>query len=206
MGIARTPEQRAPRLAERVKRPHKREIPEGFLLQANACRELIERLELPAEFALAHNCQSLVVAQSFDGCESDPHVVIAAFAMSSDRARAIHRVGDRGGWRAQGDPRPYVAEGGPPEHDRPLGRATNGRGLADRFRERSIHIDRKDRDSMALRISGYDSGRVEAHGLVVQETDVELGGVVELQMSGVIRGERERGRVTLTESELREGG
>src|SRR6266566_3457988 len=59
---------------------------------------------------------------------------------------------------------------------------------------------------MTLRISGYDSGRVEAHGLVVQESDVELGGVIELQVSGVIRGERERGSVTLAESELGEGG
>src|ERR1700694_5398123 len=59
---------------------------------------------------------------------------------------------------------------------------------------------------MTFRISGYDSGRVEAHGLVVEEADVELGGVVQLQMSGVIRGERESGRVTLAESELREGG
>src|SRR2546428_4245626 len=59
---------------------------------------------------------------------------------------------------------------------------------------------------MTFRIAGYDSGRVEAHGLVVEEPDVELGGVVELQMSGVIRGERERGSVALAESELREGG
>src|SRR2546426_8642482 len=59
---------------------------------------------------------------------------------------------------------------------------------------------------MTFRIAGYDSGRVEAHGLVVEKPDVELGGVVELQMSGVIRGERERGSVTLAESELREGG
>src|SRR5207244_49763 len=56
-----------------------------------------------------------------------------------------------------------------------------------------------------FRISGDDSGRVEAHGLVVEESDVELGGVVELQMSGVIRGERECRGVALTESELGEG-
>src|SRR2546426_4396800 len=59
---------------------------------------------------------------------------------------------------------------------------------------------------MTFRIAGYDSGRVEAHGLVVEEPDVELGGGVDLQMSGVIRGERERGSVTLAEPELREGG
>src|SRR5437762_13062990 len=59
---------------------------------------------------------------------------------------------------------------------------------------------------MTFRVAGYDSGRVEAHGLIVQESDVELGGVVELQMSGVIRGERERRSVTLAESELRERG
>src|SRR5438874_12678726 len=59
---------------------------------------------------------------------------------------------------------------------------------------------------MTFRVAGYDSGRVEAHGLIVQESDVELGGVVELQMSGVIRGERERRSVTLAESELRESG
>src|SRR5439155_13061883 len=40
--IARAPEERAPRLAKRVERPHKREISQGLLLQANACRELIE--------------------------------------------------------------------------------------------------------------------------------------------------------------------
>src|SRR4029079_14719328 len=59
---------------------------------------------------------------------------------------------------------------------------------------------------MTLRITGYHSGRVEAHGLVVEEREVELGGVVELQMSGVIRGEREGGSGTLTEPELGEGG
>src|SRR5438552_14331723 len=59
---------------------------------------------------------------------------------------------------------------------------------------------------MTFRVASYDSGRVEAHALIVQESDVELGGVVELQMSGVIRGERERRSVTLAESELREGG
>src|SRR2546429_1163845 len=59
---------------------------------------------------------------------------------------------------------------------------------------------------MTLRVSGYDGGRVEAHRLVVQKTDVELGGVVELQMSGVIRGERERRSVTFAEPELGEGG
>src|SRR5438034_11311701 len=58
---------------------------------------------------------------------------------------------------------------------------------------------------MTFRVAGYDSGRVEAHGLIVQESDVELGGAVELQMSGVIRGERERRGVTLAESELGEG-
>src|SRR5437660_7070213 len=58
---------------------------------------------------------------------------------------------------------------------------------------------------MTFRVAGYDSGRVEAHGLIVQESDVELGGVVELQMSGVIRGKRERRSVALTESELGEG-
>src|SRR4029077_18899731 len=68
------------------------------------------------------------------------------------------------------------------------------------------HIDREDRDAVTFRIAGYDSGRVEAHRLIVEERDVELGGVVELQMSGVIRGEREGGGVTLTETELGEGG
>src|SRR5437588_10931520 len=58
---------------------------------------------------------------------------------------------------------------------------------------------------MTFRVAGYDSGRVEAHGLIVEEPDVELGGVVELQMSGVIRGERECCRVALAESELGEG-
>src|SRR5207237_9125857 len=58
---------------------------------------------------------------------------------------------------------------------------------------------------MTFRVAGYDSGRVEAHGLIVEESDVELGGVVELQMSGVIRGERERRGVALTEPELGKG-
>ena len=111
---------------------------------------------------------------------------------------------DRGHWRAQGDRRPYVVAGGPPEHDRALGRGITG--FANSFRERSVHIDGQYRDAVAFRISGDDSGRVEAHGLVVEESDVELGGVVELQMSGVIRGERERGRVALAESEFGERG
>src|SRR5205807_1805827 len=130
--------------------------------------------------------------------------MVATFAMRRDRPRAVDWMTDGRGWRAQGDPRPYVVEGGPPEHDRPFRRVSDG--FAYSFRERSIHIDWEDRDAMAFRISGDDSGRVEAHGLVVQQRDVELGGVVELQMSGVIGGERERRCVALAESELREGG
>src|SRR5438094_3696624 len=205
MCVARAPEERAPRLPERVERTHEREIPEGLLLQANACRELIERLECPAALALLDNRLSFLLAQSFDGSEADPHVVRTAFPMRGDSARRIHWVRGRGGSRAQWDPRPYVVEGGTREHGSPLGRVTLRSGLADRLRKRSIHIDGQDRDSVAFRISGDDCGRVEAHGLVVEESDVELGGVVELQMSGVIRGERECRGVALTESELGEG-
>src|SRR5438105_12423534 len=189
MCVARAPEERAPRLAKRVERPDEREIPEGLLLQANACRELIERLELPAEFSLAHDSLGLVLAEPFDRAEANANVVVATFAMRSDRSRAVDWMTDGRGWRAQGDPRPYVVEGGPPEHDRPFRQVSHG--FAHSFRERSIHIDGQDRDSVTFRISGDDCGRVEAHGLVVEESDVELGGVVELQMSGVIRGERE---------------
>src|SRR2546421_12658712 len=108
MRIARAPEERAPWLPKRVERTHEREIPEGLLLQANACRELIKRLELPAEFALLDNCLGFLLAQSFDGCEADPYVVGAALAMRSDGPRRVHRMRDRGHWRAQGDRRPYV--------------------------------------------------------------------------------------------------
>src|SRR5438046_7581247 len=165
MCVARAPKERASRLPERVERTHEREIPEGLLLQANACRELIERLECPAALALLDNRRSFLVTQSFDGCEANPHVVGAALAMSSDGPRRVHRMRDRGRWRAQGDRRPYVVAGGPPEHDSALGRGVTG--FADGFGKRLIHIDGQDRDSVALRISGDDCGRVEAHGLAV---------------------------------------
>lgn len=114
MRIARSPQKRSPWLAKRVERPHEREIPERLLLQAHACRELIKRLERPAEFALLNNSLSFLFAQSFDRCEADPYVMDTALPMSSDGARRIDWVRGRGGSRAQWDPRPYVVEGGPP--------------------------------------------------------------------------------------------
>src|SRR3989475_2034318 len=95
------------------------------------------------------------------------------------------------------------AKGPASTRDTPSGlRALFAHGL----RERRVHIDRKDRDAVALRVSSDDRRRVEAHRLVVEERDVELGRVVELEMRGVIRGERERGRVALAESEFGERG
>src|SRR2546430_13257764 len=97
MRVARAPEERAAWLPERVERTHEREIPEGLLLQANACRELIKRLEWPAALALLDNCLSFLLAQSFDGREADPHVVIPTFAMCGDRPRRVDWMPRRGG-------------------------------------------------------------------------------------------------------------
>ena len=67
----------ASRLAKRVERPDECEIAECLFLQADACRELIKRLELPSEFSLAHNSLSFLLAQSFDRCEANAHVMVA---------------------------------------------------------------------------------------------------------------------------------
>src|SRR5437667_11084314 len=87
MRVARAPKERAARLPERVERTHEREIPEGLLLQANACRELIERLEVPAEFSLANDSRSFLIAEPFDRAEADPHIVIPTFAMCGNCLR-----------------------------------------------------------------------------------------------------------------------
>src|SRR5690349_2373387 len=97
MRVARAPEKGAPRLAERIEGPDEREIPEGLLLQANACRELIERLERPAEFTLAHDSRSLLIAEPFDGAETNADVMFATFAMRSDGPRAVNGMSGGGG-------------------------------------------------------------------------------------------------------------
>ena len=81
MRIPGAPEERAPGLAKRVERPDEREIPERFFLQANACRELIEGLERPAELTLAHDSLGLLFAEPFDRAEANAHVMVATFAM-----------------------------------------------------------------------------------------------------------------------------
>src|SRR5438094_10333764 len=97
MRVARAPKERAARLPERVERTHEREIPEGLLLQANACRELIERLEVPAEFSLANDCFGFFFSESFDRAEPDANVMVATFAMRSDRPRCVDGMRHRGG-------------------------------------------------------------------------------------------------------------
>jgi hypothetical protein len=79
--VACAPEQRSAGLAKRIECPNKGEIPQGFLLQADACRELIERLERPAKLALAHDSLSFLFAEAFDAPESETDVMRAAFAM-----------------------------------------------------------------------------------------------------------------------------
>src|SRR5205807_3189718 len=67
--------------------------------------------------------------------------MVATFAMRRDRPRAVDWMTDGRGWRAQGDPRPYVVEGGPPEHDRPLG-SRSELGQAGALHERSKLLSR----------------------------------------------------------------
>ena len=174
MRVARAPQERAARLAERIERADERKVAQRFLFDADAAREFIERAIRPVG-ALGDDGLRLRLAERCHRGEPQPHVVRATDAMPRDRLREVSEVGAL-------------------------------RFLAHRIHRRAIDIDGQHRDRVPLRVAGDDRRRVEAHRLVVEEPDVELRRVVELEMRGVVRGERERGRVALAEPELGERG
>ena len=105
MRIARAPEERASRLAERVERADEREIAQCLLLQTHASRELVEIPERAAVFALGDDRLRLGVAERLHRCEPKSHVVNAALAMRGDRPGQVARPLAEGP-RAAGDPIP----------------------------------------------------------------------------------------------------
>src|SRR6267143_2213794 len=183
MRIARAPEQLATRLAERVERAEQREIAQSLLLETDTTREFVEAVERAAAVALGDDALRLGGTESFDTLETETDVMRAALAMGGDRVGEVLRM--------------IVGE-------RSICEVARRSFFNDGFLTRQIHFDGQDRNAVSLSVARNDGRRVEPHGLVIEQADVELGGVVELQMRGVVRGERERSRVALAEPELRE--
>src|SRR2546430_3660025 len=92
MRVACAPEQRAPRLAERVERPDQREIAEWLFLQTHARCELVEPAIRAVRLALRDDGRGLVVAEPFHFVEPDADVVHPAGALRGDRLRAVGNV------------------------------------------------------------------------------------------------------------------
>src|SRR5689334_3536726 len=88
MRVARPPEQRPPRLPERVECPDEREVAQRLFLQSNALREIVERPER-APLALPDDRIRLRLTQSLHLDESEPDVMRAARAVGRDGDRPI---------------------------------------------------------------------------------------------------------------------
>ena len=130
MRIARTPEERPPRLAERIEGPDEREITQRLLLQTDAGRELVEPAIGAASIALGDDGLRFLLTEAFHLLEPDAHVVDPAGALRGDRFRAVRDVPLDAGWTL----------------------------LDDGLRVGCVHVHGKDRDPMTLRISGDDRG------------------------------------------------
>src|SRR5437879_4763390 len=91
MRVARAPQQRAARLAERVEGTDEREIPQRLLFETGAAGELVERA-IRTVRALGNDRRGFSVAKRLHGREPEPDVVNAARAMASDRFGKVDRT------------------------------------------------------------------------------------------------------------------
>src|SRR6266702_4884023 len=89
MRIARTPQQLAARLAERVERAEQREIAQRLLFEANATRELVKARERTVPCALGDDALRFGLPKTLHRFESQPHVVRATGATPRDRVGAV---------------------------------------------------------------------------------------------------------------------
>src|SRR5947199_10871458 len=92
MRVARAPQERAARLAERIERADERKVAQRFLFDADAAREFIERAIRPVG-ALGDDGLRLRLAERFHRGEPQPNVVRATDAMARDRLREVSEVG-----------------------------------------------------------------------------------------------------------------